>query len=225
MPHIRKELKIHSTDKWYLVGLIASDGNLSKDTRHIEITSKDRNFLRDLVKRLNIVNKVCIKNRGTKKQAYRIQIANKNFYNFLLSIGLRQNKSRTLEALEIPGQFFGDFLRGLIDGDGSIRSWTHPTNLHKQWSLRIYSGSQEFLIWLQDNIEKWLGCKGKFYRETRPKWDSFVYTLKYGKMAAKKILISCYYQGSFGLYRKRKLADSCSKASSGWHKSKTLLLD
>jgi len=223
MPHKRKDLKIEGSDLWYLVGLVSSDGSLSSDARHIDITSKDYNFLKSLVARLKIRNKVCIKNRGTNKQAYRIQIANKNFYDFLLSIGLTQNKSCTLGALNIPRHFFVDFLRGLIDGDGSLRSWIHPTNLHEQWSLRIYSGSQAFMIWLRARIEEYIRCTGRVHSEFKSKFKRFVYTLKYGKIAAKKIFSACYYDGAFGMDRKMKLAESCLKTSAGWRQSKTVI--
>ena len=222
MPQKRKKLKIEDSDFWYLTGLIASDGSLSKDGRHIDITSKSRKFLESLVKKMGIPNRVCIKNRLTNSEAYHIQIANKNFYDFLLSVGLMPNKSLTLSNLTVPKIFFRDFLRGLIDGDGSICNWLHSTNLHEQWSLRIYSGSQAFLMWLKPEIEKHVGCAGRIHAEFRPSRDSFVYTLKYGKMAAKKILQSCYYQGAFGMDRKIKLANSCSNVLSGWNRNKTL---
>jgi len=222
MPHKRKELKIEGSDLWYLVGLITSDGSLSSDGRHIDITSKNYEFLTQLKERLKIRNNVCVKDKGTKKQAYRIQIANRNFYDFLLSVGLMPNKSLTLKSVNIPEIFFKDFLRGLIDGDGSVRSWIHPINLHEQWSLRIYSGSQVFMQWLQSRIEEYIGCRGKLYYELKSKFKSFVYTLKYGKIAAKRIFRTCYYNGAFGMDRKIKLADSCLKTSSGWHRSKTV---
>ncbi|MFH1853795.1 MAG: LAGLIDADG family homing endonuclease [Candidatus Omnitrophota bacterium] len=223
MPQKRKDLKIKDSNLWYLIGLITSDGCLSSDGRHIDITSKNHSFLVGLVEELELPNRVTFKDNGRKKKAYHIQIANKNFYDFLLSIGLTPNKSLTLKNLNIPKIFFRDFLRGLIDGDGSVCSWIHPANLHEQWSLRIYSGSQAFLMWLRFEIEKYTGCKGRLHAEVRPKRDRFVYTLKYGKMTAKKILQTCYYQGVFGLDKKVKLATSCSKALSGWCRSKTLI--
>jgi hypothetical protein len=91
MPYKRKNLNIEGSNLRYLVGLITSDGCLCKDGRHIDITSNDFHFLITLKECLGLKSRVCIKNRGTYKQAYRIQIANKNFYDFLLSIGLMQN--------------------------------------------------------------------------------------------------------------------------------------
>lgn len=48
MPQKRKELNIKSKDLWYLIGLITTDGCLSSDGRHIDITSKDYEFLREI---------------------------------------------------------------------------------------------------------------------------------------------------------------------------------
>jgi hypothetical protein len=222
MPQKRKDLKIEGPNLWYLVGLITSDGNLSKDGRHIDITSKDSGFLETLVEKFKISNKVCVKNKGTNKEAKRIQIANKNFYDFLVSIGLMPNKSLIISEIKIPKIYFVDFLRGLIDGDGCIRSWTHPTNLHEQWSLRVYSGSKKFITWLRHTIEIYLGCKGRIHPEFKAAWKKPVYTLKYGKIAAKVILKNCYNKGAFGMGRKIDLAERFLKVPSGWRQSRTL---
>ncbi len=218
MPQKRKELKIEGPNLWYLVGLITSDGCLCKDGRHIDITSKDRDFLKLIRERLGLTSQVCVKNKGMDKQAYRIQIASINFYNFLLSIGLMQHKSLILNALKIPNQYFVDFLRGLIDGDGCIRKWIHPSNDREQWSLRIYSGSEQFIRWLKDTAESLLKIKGKIHRQSDTQW-----ILKYGKMAAKEISGKCYYNNCLGLERKIKLSQQCVTSYKGWNKSKTVL--
>ena len=217
MPHKRKDLKIESQNLWYLVGLITSDGSLSKDGRHIDVTSKDREFLETLVEKLKIPNKVCIKNKGTNKEAYHIQIANRNFYDFLLSIVLMPNKSLKLGVLDIPHNFFIDFLRGLIDGDGGMQRWIHHTNRREQWNLRIASGSERFLIWVKKEIEHLIGVKGRLYSESETQ-----FRLKYGKMAARVIAQRSYYEGCFGLQRKITFARDCIDSYLGWEKSKTL---
>ncbi len=218
MARKRKELNISGSNLWYLVGLITSDGNLSKDGRHIDITAKEKNFLQRIKESLILVNKVCKKNKGTPKQAYRIQIANKEFYEFLLSIGLTQNKSLTIGELKVPKEYFIDFLRGVIDGDGCIRKWRHPSNQGEQWSLRIYSGSEGFIRWLKDASEILLRIRGKIYKQSDSQW-----VLKYGKIAAKKIAEQCYYKNCLGLERKIKLAQECRSSYICWKQSKTVL--
>jgi len=218
MPRERKDLNIHGANLWYLVGLITSDGCLSKDGRHIDITSAEYEYLDKIKDLIGVGNRIGIKYGYKARRAFRFQIANRNFYEFLLSVGLTQNKSLSLGPLHIRKLYFNDFLRGLIDGDGSIRKWIHPTNDGEQWSLRIYSGSCKFLMWLADTIEEILGARGKVHNYSEKGKCS---VLKFGKLAAQEILRQCYYPGSFGLERKDVLADECVNSFAGWSKSKT----
>ncbi|MFH1189665.1 MAG: LAGLIDADG family homing endonuclease [Candidatus Omnitrophota bacterium] len=217
MPHKRKDLNITGANLWYLVGLITSDGCLSSDGRHIDITAKEFDFLEKIKKAIKINNKIGAKSGGNKQISYRIQIGNKNFYNFLLMVGLTQKKSLTLRSLNVSRKYFVDFLRGLIDGDGCIRKWIHPFNHKEQWSLRVCSGSAVFLKWLRNTTEYLLNVKGKIHRDTDRLW-----ILKYGKMAAREIAEKCYYKDCLGLDRKIKLAQECNASYRGWSKSKTV---
>jgi len=201
-----------------LVGLIATDGCLCTDGRHIDITSKDDRFLRKIKRKVGISNKIGVKYNGRKQKSFHFQIGNKNFYEFLVSIGLSQNKSLTLGALAIPNQYFVDFLRGVIDGDGCMRRWLHASNNKEQWSLRIYSGSEKFIEWLNNITKELLKTSGKIHRGSESLW-----VLKYGKMAARAIAQRCYYKGCLGLDRKIKLATDCIDSYKGWSKSKTVL--
>jgi hypothetical protein len=142
-------------------------------------------------------------------------MANRNFYNFLLSIGLMPNKSLKSGAVNVPDEYFADFFRGLIDGDGCIRKWTHPGNKKEQWSLRIYSGSGSFIKWLHRRVDPLLKITGRVYRKTR-------WILKYGKMAARVIAQKCYYKNALALDRKRNLASVCVDSYRGWARSKTV---
>jgi hypothetical protein len=218
MPQKRKELKIVGANLWYLVGLITTDGCLCTDGRHIDITSKDQNFLQELKTVIGIANQIGVKYNGKKQKCFHIQIGNRNFYEFLLSIGLTPNKSLTLGKIDVPSKFFVDFLRGLIDSDGCIRAWIHPSNKREQWSLRIYSGSSEFISWLNNVAENLLKVRGKIHKNGANLW-----VLKYGKMAAKEISRNCYYENCFGLDRKIKLAQECMHSYAGWSKSKTTI--
>jgi hypothetical protein len=167
---------------------------------------------------MGITNKIGNKYNSKRQQCYHFQIGNKNFYDFLLSIGLTPNKSLSLHAVKVPRQYFFDFARGLIDGDGCIRSWIHPSNKREQWSLRIYSGSAEFLEWLRLSIESILKAKGKVHRHND---SGGCHVLKFGKMAARDILMQCYYPNNFSLTRKDILAEECINSYVGWRRSRT----
>jgi len=48
----------------------------------------------------------------SKKQSYKIQFGNVQFYRWLLKIGLFPNKTYRLGSLKISNKYFRDFLRG-----------------------------------------------------------------------------------------------------------------
>lgn len=220
MPARRKKLstkQVKRSDLWYLIGLITSDGSLSKDGRHIDITSKDYGFLNNVKNLIGLRGKVTAKSGGKNQKAFHIQVSNRNFYDFLLSIGLMPRKSLTLKEVKVPDIYFVDFLRGLIDGDGGIQRWIHHTNRREQWNLRVASGSKKFLERLQNKIEKKIKVQGRLHIESPTR-----IRLKYGKMAGRVIAQKCYYKGCFGLQRKSILAKECIDSYKGWSKSKTV---
>jgi hypothetical protein len=217
---MRKQLEMSDSTRWYMVGLVATDGCLSSDGRHVSITAKDGEFLEALHKEARLFGKVGIKNKGKLNQAHHIQISNTNFYEFLVSKGIFPKKSLTLKSIDVPEEYFSDFCRGVIDGDGSIRKWKHPHNKSEQWSLRIYSASKDFICWIKTKIEETYGASGRIYTAKRIDRNE-AHTLKFGKMAAVKILQNCYYQNALTLNRKAKLAQECCSSRMGWTKSKT----
>jgi hypothetical protein len=88
-------MRFWSPDIAYAIGLIATDGNLSKDGRHISLTSTDRQLLTTFKKCLKIDNKICRNPSGsfTVKPAYKVTFGNAMFYQKLLEIGLMPNKT------------------------------------------------------------------------------------------------------------------------------------
>ncbi len=196
---------------WYIIGLISADGNLNKDGRHINITSKDRKFLFLIRNALKLKNKIGRKTRekSGKKVYSQIQFGDVKFYRYLEDIGLTKKKSLTMGILKIDKIYFLDFLRGVIDGDGSISTWIHRTNSHRQWSLRIVSAAPVFIQWLKTKMEDYFDVRGKLYCYKYKNKSNPLYILKFGKLPAKVILKSVYYKNSLSLNRKHKIAILC----------------
>ena len=203
--------QLRPEDIWYIVGYIVTDGNLSKDGRHINITSKDRQHLFDIQKRLGIKSKIGWKARGgSKDKIYsQIQFSDAHFYRYLLQLGIHPRKSLTLKEISIEKAYFLDFLRGVIDGDGNIHTWIHPTNGHRQWALRIVSASPYFASWLKSEIEIHFDVRGRQYSYKHSGKINFINVLKFGKLATKVILQKTYYDGSFALRRKMLSVSRC----------------
>ena len=190
----------------YAVGLIASDGNLSPDLRHINITSKDREMLVMMKDILKLENKIGRKARGGSKMKkyYVLQFGSKNFFEFLLSIGLTPAKSKTMNALLIPDLYFLDFFRGCMDGDGNINEFQHPESAQIQLRIGLSSASKEFLLWVHKKIRTLNTVRGGWI-DKRP--YKSVYTLRFGKQDSIKIMQAMYHsKARYFLKRKHKTA-------------------
>ncbi|MBI2039291.1 MAG: LAGLIDADG family homing endonuclease [Candidatus Niyogibacteria bacterium] len=175
----------------YAIGLLTTDGNLSKDGRHMELTSKDREIITTFKKCLGIKNRVSKKARGQVKarEYFRIQFGDKNFYAFLLSIGLKPAKSKILDGLKIPDHYFRDFLRGCIDGDGNINVFIHPESRHPQLRTRLVSASPPFLRWVKQKIYRLAKINGGWIEVRK----HGIPVLVYAKSDSVKLLNFMYY--------------------------------
>lgn len=183
---------IWNTNFAYALGLITSDGNLSSDGRHLAFISTDMDLIETFKKCLDLKNRVSLKksdgySMGNKKKCYVVQFGNVKLYNFLTDIGLGPNKSKTIGSLLIPPAYLADFLRGLIDGDGSIGYFMHPESKRKQFRIRITSASRLFLEWLRKRLTMSIGIKGSI--EIVPR----AFQLNYYKDDSKKIVKFMYY--------------------------------
>lgn len=184
----------------YAIGLIATDGNLSTDGRHLNMTSKDKEMIINFKKCLGIKNKIGRKSRGhsQEKKYFVVQFGDINFYEFLLSIGLTPAKSKTISKISMPKKYFADFLRGCIDGDGSISIGKHPESRHPQLKIRLASASMNFLNWIKEEIILHINPKGGWISESKS-----VYILNYAKADSVKLLKFMYYDKQ-SYYLKRK---------------------
>ena len=189
----------------YVIGVIATDGNLSPDLRHINITSKDLEMVENCKKCLGIKNKIGKKSRegsGDKKYFF-LQFGDINFFEFLLKIGLTPKKSKTLGQLDIPDKYFPHFFRGCIDGDGSLSISKHPESKHPQYKLRLCSASENFVKWVLKSSRKNFNLTGGSITKVK---KTSMYILLFAKKDSIKILKMTYLKNVICLSRKQKIA-------------------
>jgi len=197
----------------YAIGLLTTDGSLSNDGRHINLTSKDIDQIKTFARIFSLENKIGIKYSSYKKEKtyFQIQFGNMNLYEFLLSIGLTPNKTKTIEKVLVPSKYFRDFLRGHLDGDGSTYSYWDP-----RWrsSFMLYtvfiSASEKHLIWIRDEIKR------KFKVEGRLRYSGkSTYQLRFAKKHSIVIYSNIYYKDHLPcLERKRlKFAEAVHQAT------------
>jgi hypothetical protein len=196
---------IWSTRLAYCIGLLASDGDLSKDGRHISFVSKDLDLIISFKNALKLSNTVSTHSTsGFSKDCryYRIQFGDVNFYQFLIGVGLTPAKSKTLGRLLIPDQMFSHFLRGSFDGDGTFYSyWDKRWRSSFLYYLVFISASRNHLLWIQTLLNKFLKVKGSINK----KIINRAYQLRYAKSEASKVMHFMYKDaGIFKLERKHE---------------------
>lgn len=152
----------------YVVGLIASDGNLQTGSNEVRMVSTDRQIVDLYCQCLGLrPNDIAEDNwpdqkavpipllqsqRPPYKRQYSVIFSDHRYRARLEEIGLIPNKSRELGPLRVPDRYFRDFLRGEFDGDGC---WSRERKSLQGTLLGIItSGSRSYLEWIQETIER-----------------------------------------------------------------------
>ncbi|MBI2047605.1 MAG: hypothetical protein HY433_02245 [Candidatus Liptonbacteria bacterium] len=203
----------------YAIGLLVTDGCLSNDGRHIIMRSSDFDLLETFKNCIKIDNRIC---RTVNKNvySYRVQFGNVQFYNWLMKIGLKPAKTYTIKEIKIPDVFFKDFLRGHLDGDGSILGYEDKYNSYRgrtyknnRLFVRFISASKIHTLWLHRKITALAGVKGAFLtRKPHQPNRVPIYEIKFAKRESLKLLGWIYYRPNLPtLLRKRLLAEQLIK--------------
>lgn len=181
-----------SGDFAYGIGLITTDGNLSPDGRHITFTSKDIELAKKFQKSFSVVGKISKKANGTNphlKKYNVIQIGDKNFYSFLMDIGLMPSKTKLLHKINVPNKYFFDFLRGHLDGDGTFYSyWDKRWPSSYMFYTSFCSASKVHIVWLRTKLQDLLGITGHISKAKR----NSCYQLRYAKTESLVLLPKLY---------------------------------
>jgi len=201
-----------TTDLAYVVGLIATDGNLSKDGRHLSVSSQDIELLQTVRRCLAL--RASITPCAARGPCHHIQWGDRTFYEWLLTIGLMPAKSLRLGPLAVPDGVFRDFLRGCIDGDGSIVTYCdryntpkNPTYVYDRLFVSLVSASPSFLRWMQLSVLRLRGLSGHLTVRTSAKHHD-IWRLRYAKRESASLIRWMYHAADVpALRRKRERAE------------------
>jgi len=175
----------------YVVGIFASDGNLGRDSAYLDVTSTDREVVENVKKILKLDKvKVGVKRSGNGDRAFRVQFKRVNLHAWFTSIGLHPNKSKTIGPLNIPDDFFFDFLRGVWDGDGCIYAFWDPRwRSSYMFYISFASASPAFLEWLQESTRRLIGVVGKIGGAGKGAMQ-----VRYAKKEARTVFNAMFHQ-------------------------------
>lgn len=186
----------------YLIGFMMADGYVDQKRSRfsIELSYKDYNFLlkikKDLLKSRNPIQKKehrCMyKGKLKTYKSCEITVHNKKMVCDLIEKGVLPNKTnRTSIPKDLPSEYIADFIRGYLDGDGSI---------YKSDGRIRFVGTHYFLKQLSDVI--WKMYRVKHSRLVPHNKNDNCYGLDYATIASRKLAKALYKNAIFYMNRK-----------------------
>lgn len=175
----------------YIVGLTTTDGCLCSGRRRVNFKSSDRELVATYLSLLGRTNRVHEAMTRARRIVYFTEFHDTRLYEWFLSIGLTPRKSLTIGALDVPDRWFGHFLRGHLDGDGSVLDYTYQGtgkaagHSYRTLNVRFISGSKTHVEWLRDRVRDLYGIAGPIG------WSS-VHNVNYAKRSSLRLLPILY---------------------------------
>lgn len=163
--------------KAYILGLIATDGNIAthKDGRHnLNITQhvEQRYLLQNIISQIKDNGKLNKDGHGNK--GIKIQVQDETICNDLINMGITPRKTcklnidKIVEMLSSDENLLRNFIRGIVDGDGHI-SYRPNDKCGKYYTFDV-SGSEDVVRAVRDVFSKY--CKTPYDKKVLNNCDN-----------------------------------------------------
>lgn len=204
--------EIDSEEKAYFLGLIFTDGSIVKDKNNkrqdsitLELIETDVEILNQFKKQVNSNSSLSYKKRKNRKNGtYTLSFRSNQMSSDLSKYGIVPNKTYVTKHLpQLPEEFVIPFIRGFIDGDGSLYC------SYGRWHCSITSYSETILDELQQIISRKIGKNNTLKIYNAGKIGT--HRLTYGSQDTLKIIEVFYKGNNISLDRKNKIANCILK--------------
>lgn len=206
---------------YYLLGVYYTDGTVYKNGVSLtnQINSSDKRWLeaiRNVISPQSPVKKI-------RKNYYRIRLNDKIISEWLISKGCIPNKTLSITFPQIPNQYLPDFIRGCMDGDGSMGIYKCKNKKYNKIYLQptcyLVSASKIFIdkmILSMRALKFTCHYKEKNYKKMKvtvlkngqkiiPKHDQYI--ISFNSKYCGQFLNWCYYpEAQLFMTRKNKIA-------------------
>ncbi|MEO4055125.1 LAGLIDADG family homing endonuclease [Solibacillus sp. CAU 1738] len=173
--------KVWSDEMAWVLGILVTDGHINRSTHSIYFSQKDERILK-LIATYMAADYVLMP-IGTTKTTPTIVINSKEIKKDLELIGIKPNKSLTVQFPEVPERYLPSFIRGVIDGDGWVQN--------KGYVMNVTTASRSFADSLQKVFQSWK-LKSEITIEKSQK-GNYVYRIWVkGKQSITKLALIIY---------------------------------
>lgn len=209
---------------YYLLGAFITDGCIYKNgTKNYacQLSSIDTDWL-ELIKCKMGSN---LKLHNFKDNYYGLRIIRNDIAQWFIKHGCSPQKTLTVDFPSVPKKFLPDFLRGLMDGDGSLgiyyseqnnKTYTKKSCQFISASLKLINGFKQITDNL--NIHSCITKKKMIDHELNGKMikaKNQTYSLSFSNEGTKQLLEYIYYPNhKLSMPRKNKIAQEIIKLSS-----------
>ncbi|MCA0987280.1 LAGLIDADG family homing endonuclease [Guptibacillus algicola] len=204
LPFKLEFFKKPSKDLFYILGLWAADGNVSKNCCSIAL--KDKEVIEWIV---NIIDyQLPIRERDLSKEnpnysiSYSIGITHPDVVSIFAQYGVVKNKSLTIKfPTHIPSKYMSDFIRGVFDGDGSV-----SIGKERGQKVSIGGASKPFIQELSRTVGSYMKEEYKIGVSQKSRQSPY-YTFQISDLNKIKQFVLWLYGdnlNNFGMERKKK---------------------
>ena len=207
----QKKIKKHPINsdffkKWcpemsYVLGFISADGNICSSGRAhtLHIACDDKDVIEKIKKVLSYSGPMHQKLRFNKKISYNLRICDRVIFDDLLKLGGTERKSLTITP-RVHKSFITEFLRGFLDGDGSvyIRNTKYPSKL----AVIFYTASKPMAEFIHDNLKNIISNRFGTIYERLSRYRNPFYSISLGHKASCELYSRLYKNTN--LYMERK---------------------
>lgn len=193
-----------SSNMAYILGFILADGCIIKgtypgysDSLKFGVQIGDKDILEKIKKELKALHKISLVNN-----AAHFCISSQKLVNDLKRLSINYRKSLKEQITEVPATYVKDFIRGIIDGDGSI------SIDKKRYPNLSLCGGEGTVTYVRNHLYKHLRVYSKVSKRASSSIGD-LYSIGYRCSPVLHILHYLYYNSELYLNRKYDLALKC----------------
>lgn len=202
-----------SPEMAYILGYILADGCIIEGTYEgysgalkFGVQKRDVDILEKIKKELSSGHKI-----SPSRNAFHFCITSQIIVDDLKKLGIIYRKSLRENVPSVPSEYKRDFIRGIIDGDGSIHfdKRNHPT-------ISV-CGGKNTITFIQNHFLSLFNLYSKIAWREKDENSQRLFYIAYRSNSAKTLVNYLYANSTLYLERKFRLAERSAKAKIKFH--------